>query len=520
MRSQTGLVRRKGSRHYYFRARVPGELIESFGKSVIFESLGTSDRSQAIGLAAAKRHELEQERARLRQARKVPSAPLPRMFLSDDEIRAICERYIAGALAEDDKLRLEGMSEKSSKLHADILESHYTTVSSACARGDVSDTNSVLQRHLKEHVGLQIEEGSPSYRKLALEFLRAEVEATRLMLARQRGERVRAPALPMARTSFDELIRVWAAHASPTATTRKAFKATFDELLLAHPGLSVESASKEHLRRWKDALQQDGQAPGTIEKKLSYLRAAFNVAVDNELITVNPTRGLKAPRQKGQKSRLPFTVDELTSLFSCDIFVSGHRPKGGGGDAAYWLPLIGLYSGARLEEIAQLRPADVLEHPGLGWYLNITDEGDGSVKTANARRRVPVHPQLVRIGLIAYIEDIRKKRLPFLFPDLVVDVKDVRSGNWSKWFGRFKKGIVGLSDRRKVFHSFRHCFVDACRDSGVLPEVRDALVGHANSSTAALYGEGSYPIGPLVEAIGKIRYPGLDLSHIAWSRSK
>ena len=516
MKSQTGLVRRKGSSSYYFRARVPKELVGAFGKAVIFESLGTSDHKEAIRLAAARRHEVEQERARARQAFKVSAAPLPRMFLSDDEIRAICESYIAARLADDDKLRLEVMTEDESSLHADILESHFSKVRNDCARGDVTDIKDTLLQHLREHVGLQVDEGSPSFRRLALEFLRADAEATRLMLARQRGERVGTLVQTAARTAFDELIRVWAVYASPTPTTRKAFQATFDELLLVHPGLCVESTTKEHLRRWKDALQQDGQASGTIEKKLSYLRAAFNVALDNDLISVNPTRGLKAPKQKGHKSRLPFTIQELASLFANEIFVSGHRPKGGGGAAAYWLPLIGLYSGARLEEIAQLRPADVVEHPGLGCYLNITDEGDGSVKTANARRRVPVHPELMRIGLLAYVEDIRKRKLPFLFPDLVVDVKGVRSGNWSKWFGRFKKGIVGLDDSRKVFHSFRHSFVDACRDCGVLPEVRDALVGHANSSTAALYGEGSYPIGPLFDAIGKIRYPGLDLSHVAW----
>jgi integrase len=175
------------------------------------------------------------------------------------------------------------------------------------------------------------------------------------------------------------------------------------------------------------------------------------------------------------------------------------------------MPLIAHFSGARLEEIAQLRTVDVCEYEGLGWYFNVTDEGDGRVKTSSARRRIPLHPELVRLGLLHYVETMRSKQKVYLFPDLVPDIKGARSGNFSKWFGRFKRSL-GLSDSRKVFHSFRHGFIDACRDSGVLPEVRDVLVGHANPSTAASYGEGNYPIAPLFEAMAKVRYVGVDLS--------
>ena len=42
----------------------------------------------------------------------------------------------------------------------------------------------------------------------------------------------------------------------------------------------------------------------------------------------------------------------------CSVFASGARPLGGAGQAAYWLPVIALYSGARRNEIAQLRVGD------------------------------------------------------------------------------------------------------------------------------------------------------------------
>ena len=77
------------------------------------------------------------------------------------------------------------------------------------------------------------------------------------------------------------------------------------------------------------------------------------------------------------------------------------------------------------------------------------------MKTRNARRRVPVHPELEALGLLAHWESCSKQGHEFLFPDLKADVAGKRSGNWSKWFGRYKR-THGSTDERKVFHSFRH----------------------------------------------------------------
>jgi hypothetical protein len=47
----------------------------------------------------------------------------------------------------------------------------------------------------------------------------------------------------------------------------------------------------------------------------------------------------------------------------------------------YWVPLIGLYSGARIEEICQLEVNDVRESSGV-WIMDINRNGDKRVKTA------------------------------------------------------------------------------------------------------------------------------------------
>lgn len=125
---------------------MPAELIPELCKSVTFDSLKTRDRDEALRLAAAKRHEIAQELARVRGAQTVPTTPLRRLFLSDDEIRAICERYVATALSADDELRLDGVNEESSDLYADILGAHNSAITVACARGDTSVVQDLLAK--------------------------------------------------------------------------------------------------------------------------------------------------------------------------------------------------------------------------------------------------------------------------------------------------------------------------------------------------------------------------------------
>jgi integrase len=82
---------------------------------------------------------------------------------------------------------------------------------------------------------------------------------------------------------------------------------------------------------------------------------------------------------------------------------------GGAGEAAFSLPLLGLWTGCRLEELGQALVVDVQAADGVH-YLNISDLGEGkSVKTAGSRRPVPMHPELIRLGFLRYIEERRKQ---------------------------------------------------------------------------------------------------------------
>lgn len=512
LKNQTNLVKRKPSGVYYFRARVPQELVSAFGKEVIFDSLKTKDSKEATARAAARRNEIQQALTQARASTVTASGPLRRLVLTDEEIQQICASYKAKWLAQDEEMRRAGLSGSDGELYSDIINAHHQVVTMAAARGDVSQIGGELRRHLRE-LGLDIDEGTDSYSRLAYAVLVAEAEVSHARMEREAGRAVVTPKVTHSGMTLDKIVDYWASHTSALPRTKRAVQSVFNELKILHPGVSAGALRKTHLVRFRDALHEQGQSPKTIYKKLSFIHAAFAVALDSELVERNPVAGVKSPKDKRvEKSRVPFSLDDLQSLFAAPVHAAGARPRGGGGEACYWLPLIALFSGARLEELAQLRVGDVRQEDGFGFYFNITTEGEGNqLKSKSARRRVPVHSELAKLGFFEYLEACKNTKQEFLFPDLKPDVQGKRSGNWSKWFGRYKRQL-GLIDKRKVFHSFRHGFIDACRTAGIQTEVRDVLVGHANDSVAAEYGEGRYPIAPLFDAIQRVKYAGLVLS--------
>src|SRR5258706_433804 len=65
-----------------------------------------------------------------------------------------------------------------------------------------------------------------------------------------------------------------------------------------------------------------------------------------------------------------------------------------------------------------------------------------------------------------------------IFPLLTQGPKGGYGEGWSKWFGRYIRRI-GLHNKARVFHSFRHGFKDALRAAGVSEDLNDALTGHS-----------------------------------------
>jgi integrase len=229
-----------------------------------------------------------------------------------------------------------------------------------------------------------------------------------------------------------------------------------------------------------------------------------------------PTRG---------RRREPWALEELRTLFSSTIFTQGHRPVGGKGEAAFWLPLMALFTGARLNELAPLTAADVVTDPATDIVsINIKEDQERGrrLKTAGSARLVPIHPELTRIGFLKFVDWIRLAagHEGRLFPPLVLGSKGGFGEAWSNWFGDYKQRL-GIKNKAIVFHSFRHGFKDAARAAHVGEELHDALTGHAGSSVGRTYGWRDmvrrFGLETLSDAVNKVKYSGLDLSNVLWS---
>ena len=195
----------------------------------------------------------------------------------------------------------------------------------------------------------------------------------------------------------------------------------------------------------------------------------------------------------------------------------------GKGDAAFWLPLLALFTGARLNELASLRASDVAHNEIIGAkciFIKAEKRSGKRLKTEQSERFVPLHPQLITLGFLEYARDqmVERGANGWLFPKVAPGTTG-KSG-FSKWFGRYI-GAHGITDSSKVFHSFRHSFVDALRLAGVGGEINIALLGHTDPSVHDKYGAKDKAIRfrhRLGEAVASVAYAGLDLSHLTSHR--
>lgn len=506
MRQQTGLVRRGST--YYLRVRVPAELRSHYKGSEIKRTLHTKDLPEARSHAEAERSRVLAEFTALRQG-----APQPKALasLSDAEISHLCRAWLHDQLAGDDQKRALGLIDPEEQERS--LDEGEHAVIPALKRGDPAGLALEVARLLREH-GLSIPLHSESWRQLEYALAQTAGKLHKALRARDRGELAETPArpaqLPRVGESMDALLAYWRSQADRRPNTVREFATAVKQWNALHPNLPVQQVTRAHVVAFRDELLKSNNAtkrrsPRTVKKTLSLLRAIAQTAMDAEKLPANPFIGVKIARPKVEAPRRnAFSAADLKLIFSSPIYTEGKRPKAGAGEAAFWLPLLGLYTGARLGEVGQLRCADVKEKDDIP-YIEITDEAEGtSLKTESSRRRVPIHPQLiVKWKFLDYVETRRKDGADAsLFPALREDSRGVLTGGWGKWFSRYLRGTIKIKDARKVFHSFRHTFVTICRECGIDEETRSALTGHRLPGVGRSYGE--MPLVVLAKAMARV----------------
>jgi integrase len=247
-------------------------------------------------------------------------------------------------------------------------------------------------------------------------------------------------------------------------------------------------------------------APGTVRVYTHTLSAFFNWAINKGLISVNPATRMAPAKGQGEISRRPFTVPELNKI----VTGLADWSKNGELSGRYWVPLIAIMSGMRLGEIVSLTVDDVAVRDGADCFI-LRKTADKSLKTAGSERVVPVHPELVFLGLLQMFARRRDEGAKRVFPDLPGETQNELSDLFQKRFSYWQKKTLCIDEAGVSFHSFRHGFRDALREAGVPIDATRALGGWARSGgVEERYGQGTRP-STLAHWMAKVRYDGLVL---------
>ncbi len=416
----------------------------------------------------------------------------------------------------------------------------------AYARRDPNIVDAELRQALRKR-GAPIDPTSDFYRQAGLAVLRGHVRGYDLLLERQAGKIVTAPARPNVNKGpkLSEAFASWKARGGSKGARQPGPRTILEAEHAVrrfrewHGDLRLGNIDKAKARDFRDALAKvrtrlprdlvklplrdllkldlsalPAAHANTINKSLNILSAIVAHAMregemDHVANYANPFQGVKiGVDEREADPRQPFDTADLKAIFGTGVYAHGTRPRGGGGEAAFWLPLIALLTGARQNELAELRIEDLRQDVESGrWFFDIGTEGGRSIKTASSRRKVPMHPHLERVGLLRYRQSlIDQHGGDLLWPDIKADAQGRRAGPWSKWFNRYLRVAAKVTDSAKVFHSFRHTFKRMARDASIGEELHDALTGHSGGGEGRNYGRG-IGVKALAQAMEKIEAP-------------
>lgn len=518
---------------YWFRRRVPTDLLKVLGRTEWKESLGTKDLEEAKRRcrerAVATDREITAARTR---AAAVVSPPL-----TQQEARTIAERQLAEWLNHEEASRMERGRpnyESQSWMLSQFAETYREDLATGAWQTESEATEEALSA-----AGRFYPADHPSFRLLAFEMLKVRVRLAEGVAKRQAGEIVEPPAVPElappapAAVTVGHLIDAYRVERvklyGDEATDRKyahVFRALEEGLgrdrpirsvtradcrslrdLMAsmpkymgrrYPGLTIELASA--------AAKRDG-APligdRTVWSYLTNLSAVFNWAVEEEWLERNPAKGV-AERGTAQIKRRGFKPGELEVLFRS---LEGLREED---PWRFWMPAMALYSGARAGELAQLLVGDIKRIEGR--YCFDLSEFDGQgvrvagkrLKTEASERIVPVHPALIRAGFLRFVKS-RGQPADRLFPELREGPNGGYSHDLSRWFGRHLDRI-GLGDPTLTFHGFRHGFRDAGARARIPDATIDVLGGWRTPGVGAGYGNRRALVELLFGELKKVEY--------------
>ncbi|MCC2601611.1 DUF6538 domain-containing protein [Sphingopyxis yananensis] len=516
---------------YHYHRRVPLHLVDTVGKKFIRLALGTDSPKEA-----RRRRTLEDARAdaMFRDAEKGIKPGSGRVGVSLDALTG----YVRETVEEMDRKASERLAlappVDKQKL-ADMVQDAEIQLGILTDPGDPRQDELVSRAtdRIAHANGADLTDDA-LVAQFAEVVRRGLVEVTRRHIGRLTNTNGSAfhdaafdpaaqTATPASVAALDtDIVDGWAAERKPSQKSIDSHRSEARKFV-AHTGIKgVGAMTRADVLTYKASMIADGQSPANIKTRLARLSTVLGWAAENGHLAANPAKGItiKVPK-KSKDKRQPFGPDDLNAIFAGPVHADGERPLRGRGEAAYWLPLLALFSGARLEEMAQLRAEDVARHSYVdgdgqtrhGWFIKIFEvdgEHGTTVKTVDSERLVPVHPVLETLGFITFVKAQQDAGHVRLFHLLKPGAYGRLGNKWGEWWSGYMRSTIGITDKRIVFHSFRHTFKDMARHCGLPEGVTRQIMGHSGEDVADDYGNG-YSLFQLVEGMAKVKAVGVTL---------
>lgn len=486
---------------YWFRKAVPDSLRDVVGKSIVQRTLGTKDRKEAIARFLV----VAREMAEHWEALQLPPEKLTtrqRQGVLGEFYKWVVERHTEkpgepehwDKRIEDDK-RLEKPRNRMSGRRSVVLDDFKKFLEDRKIRLSGSevfeladkayDTRQLARRTLERHAAGGYSP-DPAAAKFPAYVPQAQPTAD-------------APATAKG-TDWLTLADHWDAFVSERQLamgTQKRWRPLLVKLEEFVGRKNLATVTGEEIGAWKQALL----LPGTLSKKtvregyLASARTFFSWAIDCGKLTTNPCDGITVARDKviqdAPAEDRDFEPHQCLLILSESLREPDQRMSPRFAAARRWIPWLCAYTGARVNEMTQLRKQDVIEGK-VGsetvWQIRITPSA-GTVKGGHARD-VPMHPHLVEMGFVAFVKgcedgplfyDPERKRKGSEFNPPYRKVGD----KLARWVRE-----VGIDDRRvDPNHGWRHTFKTVSRDAGLRDMVIDGFAGHAHKTVGQTYGK-------------------------------
>lgn len=415
--------------------------------------------------------------------------------------------------------------------------------------------------------GHNLDPAGLSFRRLAKAYLALQIDITEARLKRQLGEVIVTPEPPSSKAVEEtalagHTLREMAerklamkqksrATAEATETALRLFESVYGDrvmsgitrrevaewifLLQQKPKLPEKAHRAMGLRELVAIYQDRQDVPRLTGKSVnvhvSHLNSIWTWARQRGFIDRSLDNPFSEQRveETAPEADEGFTAKQLQAIFDLPVFTAGERPKGGRGEAAFWLPLLLLTYGTRPEEMCQLLVSDIVPAAGEDmWCLKITDEGVHPVKGARhikadgnplVRRTLPVAKRLVELGFIDYVNQLRETGQEALFPLLTTKgQRNYLHASFATWWGKYLRDHQAIPETgNKPLRGFRDAWTTAATLSGLTEEEREWIQGH-------YYGKGKtsnrkYGTRDFGKKINQVEFKGLDLSRVRKPRS-